>query len=88
MGRPQEEWAVCQPRRGWRSGIVNGSLAASELTLGAGGTLGGSGEIMKINLEAGGILAQGNSVGMLSLGGLTWSYGGELLFDLASSMSD
>jgi autotransporter-associated beta strand protein len=52
--------------------LVNGSITNSALTINAGGTLGGSGTVAGV-MVAGGILAPGNSPGLLSTGSVTTS---------------
>ncbi len=50
--------------------IVNGSIASSsQITVGAGGFLGGSGTLGSMLLQSGGIIAPGNSIGTLKVDG-------------------
>ena len=50
--------------------IVNGSIASSsQITVGPGGFLGGSGTLGTMLLQSGGILAPGNSIGTLKVDG-------------------
>ncbi|AUH01444.1 autotransporter outer membrane beta-barrel domain-containing protein [Prodigiosinella confusarubida] len=48
---------------------VNGSLARSAVTVNSGATLGGNGTVGSTHIESGGILAPGNSVGLLTVNG-------------------
>ncbi|MEA9392129.1 autotransporter domain-containing protein [Acerihabitans sp. TG2] len=48
---------------------VNGSLARSAVTVNSGATLGGNGTVGSTHIENGGILAPGNSVGLLTVNG-------------------
>jgi outer membrane autotransporter protein len=48
---------------------VNGSLAASAVTVESGATLGGSGTVGTVAIDAGGILAPGNSIGTVTVAG-------------------
>ncbi len=68
--------------------LVNGTLSASQVTVQAGATLGGSGVLADLVLEDGSFLAPGNSIDTLSLDSLTWNGGAELLFELGESTSD
>ena len=45
---------------------VNGSIANSAVTVNAGGTLGGNGTVGNTAVNAGGVLAPGNSIGTLT----------------------
>jgi outer membrane autotransporter protein len=48
---------------------VNGSLAASAVTVESGATLGGSGQVGTVSIRAGGTLAPGNSIGTVTIDG-------------------
>jgi outer membrane autotransporter protein len=48
---------------------VNGSLAASAVSVEAGATLGGSGQVGTVTISPGGILAPGNSISTLTIAG-------------------
>ena len=65
---------------------VNGSIAASEVNVASGGTLGGSGTVGGTTIETGGTLAPGNSPGTLSVNGdLTWAPGGNYNWQIVNA---
>jgi fibronectin-binding autotransporter adhesin len=66
---------------------VNGSLAGSMVTVGADGTLGGSGTVG--NLNVGGLFAPGNSIGTMTVNGnLVFQPGGTYEVEVASASAD
>ena len=65
---------------------VNGSIASSEVNVGNGGTLGGSGTVGGTTIETGGTLAPGNSPGTLTVDGdLTWAPGGNYNWQIVNA---
>ena len=63
--------------------VVNGSIANSSLTtVNAGGTLGGSGTVGAVTLNAGGAIAPGNSPGELDTLDETWNGGAGYVWEL------
>ena len=50
--------------------LINGSISGSATTVKSGGTLGGSGTLGTLTVEAGGIVSPGNSPGILTTGNL------------------
>lgn len=68
--------------------LVNGSNAASAVTVESGATIGGSGTVGAITLKAGATLSPGangaGSLGTLNAGALVWNGGGTLKFDLGA----
>lgn len=67
--------------------LVNGSLT-SNVSVSNGATLGGSGSVGDTTVNFGGILAAGNSAGVLSTGNLTMNSGSTLNFEFGLSASD
>jgi autotransporter-associated beta strand protein len=62
--------------------LVNTNItASSEVVVNNGGTLGGTGVLPAITLNAGGIIAPGNSPGTLTALSLVWNGGGILNFE-------
>ncbi len=57
---------------------VNGSLASSTVTVLGGGALGGNGMVGATTLQAGGVIAPGNSIGTLTVNGNYVGAGGTL----------
>ncbi|WFP65440.1 autotransporter outer membrane beta-barrel domain-containing protein [Mesorhizobium sp. WSM4904] len=57
---------------------VNGSLANSAVTILGGGALGGNGTVGATTLQAGGVIAPGNSIGTLTIDGNYIGTGGTL----------
>lgn len=67
---------------------VNGVLGGS-LAVGAGGTLGGTGQVGTTTVASGGTLAPGNSVGTLTVGGnLTLAVGSATAIEVQGGTSD
>jgi len=57
--------------------VVDGSIAASAVTVQSGGTLGGSGKVGATTIQSGGTISPGNSPGNLTVqGNLVWNGGG------------
>jgi fibronectin-binding autotransporter adhesin len=67
--------------------FANGSLI-SNVIVGSGGTLGGSGTVGDVTVTSGGILAAGNSAGILSTGNVSLTGGSTLDFEFGLSASD
>ncbi|RJG41438.1 autotransporter domain-containing protein [Mesorhizobium sp. DCY119] len=67
--------------------IVNGSIASSsQITVGSGGYLGGSGTLGTMLLQSGGIIAPGNSIGTLKVNGdLTLAAGSTYQVEIAGT---
>jgi hypothetical protein len=62
----------------------SGSLANSDVTVGANAALGGSGQVKSITIQAGGHGAPGNSIGTQSASALTLVGGSHLDFEFAA----
>ncbi|TIS85188.1 MAG: autotransporter outer membrane beta-barrel domain-containing protein, partial [Mesorhizobium sp.] len=71
---------------------VNGSLANSAVTILGGGALGGNGTVGSTTLQAGGVIAPGNSIGLLTIQGNFVGAGGtveiEAILDGDASSTD
>ncbi|MGX9144307.1 autotransporter family protein [Mesorhizobium sp. 128a] len=71
---------------------VNGSLANSAVTILSGGALGGNGTVGSTTLQAGGVIAPGNSIGLLTVQGNFVGAGGtveiETILDGDASPTD
>ncbi|MGX5839465.1 autotransporter outer membrane beta-barrel domain-containing protein [Mesorhizobium sp. ArgA1] len=71
---------------------VNGSLANSAVTILSGGALGGNGTVGNTTLQAGGVIAPGNSIGLLTVQGNFVGAGGtveiEAILDGDASPTD
>jgi len=71
---------------------VNGSLASSAVAVLNGGTLGGNGTVGNTTLQAGGVIAPGNSIGQLTIQGNFVGAGGtveiEAMLDGDASSTD
>lgn len=68
---------------------VTGSLGNTAVTINDGGTLAGSGSIAgTVTLNAGGTIAPGNSVGTITLGGLTLSADSQLEIEFNDTGND
>ncbi|GLH79210.1 autotransporter [Bradyrhizobium sp. SSBR45G] len=69
---------------------VNGSIAASSgLTVNTGATLGGTGQLPGVIINAGGTLAPGNSIGTLTVNGnLQFNAGSTYTVDVSPSAAD
>jgi autotransporter-associated beta strand protein len=66
--------------------IVNGSLQSKLVTVSAGARLGGTGTVQAVTMEAGSVLAAGNSPGLLNFNAaLTLSAGSTNVMEIASS---
>jgi outer membrane autotransporter protein len=69
--------------------LVNGSIAASAVTVNAGGTLGGTGTVGTTTVAADGTLAPGASIGTLNISGnLTVADDGTFLAEVAPASAD
>jgi autotransporter-associated beta strand protein/T5SS/PEP-CTERM-associated repeat protein len=64
---------------------VEGSLGNGYVEVQSGAILGGSGEVVEVLLQDGGILAPGSSAGTLTVGEVFWYAGGEMRFELGTS---
>ncbi|WPB83927.1 autotransporter domain-containing protein [Sediminicoccus rosea] len=68
---------------------VNGSISsASVITVAAGATLGGSGQMGAVTVPAGGTMAPGNSIGTINLAGLTLDSGSTTAIEIEGSAID
>jgi autotransporter-associated beta strand protein len=68
---------------------VNGSMSsASAITVAAGATLGGSGQLGAVTVPAGGIMAPGNSIGTMQVAALTLGPGSITAIEVQGSASD
>ncbi|MFK4498602.1 T5SS/PEP-CTERM-associated repeat protein [Bradyrhizobium japonicum] len=68
---------------------VNGSIASSAVTVNAGGTLGGNGTVGNTTVNSSGVLAPGNSIGTLTVGGnLAFGAGGIYRVEVSPSAAD
>lgn len=66
--------------------VVSGAITASPIAINDGGTLGGSGSVTSITLEAGGSISPGNSAGhieSLAATSLIWNGGSGMKFELS-----
>ena len=61
--------------------VVNGSIANSAVDVRSGGTLGGSGTLGELTVGNGGIVAPGNSIGTLNVGG-NWTLGSGATYEV------
>jgi autotransporter-associated beta strand protein len=69
--------------------VVNGSIAASAVTLNNGATLGGSGQVGALTVGSGATLSAGNSIGVLNINGaLTFAAGSSLVVELSPTDAD
>lgn len=62
--------------------VVDGSVANSAVTVNAGATLGGYGEVGALTIASGGTLAPGNSPGRIVASSATFESGGSFVFEV------